>query len=155
MKDIVSLVPGFNEALARLPGTLGAYADLAASLDRGVLPARSRIEIALVVANRVRCEYCRWVMSRLAAAKGMTEEEIFFAGMGISRGRRESAIARLARLMVSGTELQQKRLCEQPDSRMFTQAELAEIIAQVALAVLTCTVLQSVAPRPVKANREA
>jgi alkylhydroperoxidase family enzyme len=155
MNDIVSLVPGFDEALARLPGTLGAYAELAKSLDRGTLPLRSRNEIGLIVAARVRCDYCNWVMQRLAARAGMNEEDILFASMGISRGRREAAVARLARLMVSGADIQQARLTDHPDARMFNQAELAEIIAQVALAVLTCTVLQGIAPRTITARREA
>jgi alkylhydroperoxidase/carboxymuconolactone decarboxylase family protein YurZ len=155
MKDMDSLVPGFDEALARLPGTLGAYADLAHSLDRGTLSARSRAEIGLIVATRARCEYCLWVMQRLAAKQGMTEEDILFASMGIARGRREAAVARLARLMVSGAEIEQKKMSEHHDARFFNQAELAEIIAQVALAVLTCTVLQGIAPRPVTARREA
>lgn len=155
MKDIDSLVPGFEEALARLPGTLGAYADLANSLDRGTLSARSRAEIGLIVAARVRCEYSLWVMQRLAAKLGMNEEDILFASMGIARGRREAAIARLARVMVSGAEIEHKRLSEHPDARFFSQTELAEIIAQVAMAVLTCTVLQGIAPRPVTTRRAA
>jgi alkylhydroperoxidase/carboxymuconolactone decarboxylase family protein YurZ len=155
MRDIDRLVPGFEEALARLPGTLGAYAELANSLDRGTLSPRSRAEIGLIVAARVRCEYSLWVMQRLAAHQGMNEEDILFASMGIARGRREAAIARLARLMVSGAEIEQKRLSQHPDARLFNPAELAEIIAQVAMAVLTCTVLQGIAPRPIPARREA
>jgi alkylhydroperoxidase/carboxymuconolactone decarboxylase family protein YurZ len=154
MKDMDSLVPGFDEALARLPGTLGAYADLANSLGRGTLSERSRAEIGLIVAARVRCEYCFWVMQRLAAHEGMNQEDILFASMGIARGRREAAIARLARLMVSGAEIEQK-MGEHPDTRFFNQSELAEIIAQVAMSVLTCTVLQGIAPRPDTARRAA
>lgn len=155
MKEIVSLVPGFSVALARLPGTLGAYADLVASLERGTLSKRSRLEIGLIVANRVRCDYCRWVMERIASNEGMREEDIFFAGMGISRGRREAAIAKLAQTMVAGTPLDPSAAANAPQARMFTQTELAEIVAQVALSVLTCTVLQSVAPQPVAARKEA
>ena len=155
MKEIVSLVPGFSVALARLPGTLGAYADLVASLERGTLSQRSRIEIGLIVANRVRCDYCRWVMERIADNYGMRQEDIFFAGMGISRGRREAAIAKLAQIMIAGTPLDPSAAACSPQARMFTQTELAEIVAQVALSVLTCTVLQSVAPQPVTARREA
>lgn len=155
MKEIFPLVPGFSVALARLPDTLGAYADLVSSLERGTLSQRSRLEISLIVANRVRCDYCRWVMERLAANEGMREEDIFFAGLGISRGRREAAIARLAQLMVAGSPLDPTAAARAPQARMFTQTELAEIVAQVALSVLTCTVLQSVAPQTVAARREA
>ena len=155
MKEIVSLVPGFSVALAHLPGTLGAYADLVASLEHGTLSQRSRIEIALIVANRVRCDYCRWVMERVAANHGMRQEDIFFAGLGVSRGRREAAIAKIAQTMISGTPLDPSAAASAPQARMFTPTELAEIVAQVALSVLTCTVLQSVAPQPVTARREA
>ncbi|MEO7744414.1 MAG: hypothetical protein ABIR98_15870 [Usitatibacter sp.] len=155
MKEIVSLVPGFSVALARLPGTLGAYADLLASLEHGTLSQRSRMEIGLVVANRVRCDYCRWVMERLAANQGMREEDIFFAGMGISRGRREAAIVKIAQMMIAGAPLDPSAAARAPQARMFTQNEFGEIVAQVALSVLTCTVLQSVAPQTVTARKEA
>ena len=119
------------------------------------LSLRSRLEIGLIVANRARCDYCRWVMERVAANEGMREEDIFFAGLGISRGRREAAIAKLALLMVAGMPLDPSAATNAPQARMFTQTELAEIIAQVALSVLTCTVLQSVAPQTVTARKEA
>ena len=147
MKDIVYLVPGFQDALERLPGTLGAYNDLVRTLERGTLSARSRSEISLIVANRIGCDYCRWAMERMAEHQGMRQEDIFFAGLGISRGRREAAVARLAKRMVECTDAAGNVNCDPQDARMFGQAELAEIVAQVALVVLTCTVLQGLAPR--------
>ncbi|HYC36013.1 MAG TPA: hypothetical protein VEC19_06300 [Usitatibacter sp.] len=155
MKDIAALVPGFNEAMEKLPGTLGTYNDLTTSLARGTLSERSRAEIGLIVANRIGCSYCRWVMERVAEHQGMTQEEIFFASLGISRGRRESAIARLAKRMVEGTDAAGNVNCDPRDARMFGQAEIAEIVAQVALVALACTVLQALAPRATPVQREA
>jgi alkylhydroperoxidase family enzyme len=155
MKDVVYLVPGFEAALERLPGTLGAYNDLQRQLERGTLSSRSRSEIGLIVANRIGCDYCRWAMERVAEHRGMRQEDIFFASLGISRGRREAAIARLAKRMVECTDAAGNVNCDPQDARMFGQAELAEIVAQVALVVLTCTVLQSVAPNAVPARKEA
>ena len=155
MKDIATLVPGFTTAMERLPGTLGTYNDLVASLSRGTLGDRSRAEIGLIVANRIGCSYCRWVMERVAEHHGLTQEEIFFAAHGISRGRRESAVARLAKRMVEGTDAAGNVNCDPRDARMFGQAEIAEIVAQVALVALACTVLQALAPRATPVQREA
>ena len=155
MNDIATLVPGFTAAMERLPGTLGTYNDLVASLGRGTLSDRSRSEIGLIVANRIGCSYCRWVMERVAEHNGMTQEEIFFGGLGISRGRRESAVARLAKRMVEGTDAAGNVNCDPRDARMFGQAEIAEIVAQVALVALACTVLQALAPHAVPVRKEA
>jgi hypothetical protein len=155
MKDIASLVPGFTAALDRLPGTLGTYTDLQLTLDRGTLPMRSRTNISLIVANRIGCPYCRWVMERLAEKQGISQEDIFFASLGIARGRRESAVARLAKQMVEGTDSAGNVTCDPRDARLFGQAEITEIVAQVALVALACTVLQTLAPRPIPARKEA
>src|SRR5215213_5169328 len=88
MRDIDSLVPGFAPALERLPGSSEAYGNLMRALDKGGLSMRNKAEIGLLVAQRVRCDYCIWVMSRLAERRGMSGEDVLFAGMGIARGRR-------------------------------------------------------------------
>lgn len=156
MRDIESLVPGFAAALERLPGSAEAYGNLTRSLEKGGLSMRNKAEIGLLVAQRVRCDYCIWVMSRLAERRGLSGEDVLFAGMGIARGRRSAAVLRLAHKMIEGPRIATTIECDPADSRMFSDAELAEIVAEVALAVLTCSVLQSIAPRlPATQRREA
>ena len=147
MREIESLVPGFAEAVKRLPGSAEAYGNLLSSLDHGTLSMRNRAEIGLLVAHRIRCDYCIWVMSRLAERRGLSGEDVLFAGMGIARGRRSAAILRLVAKMVAGNEVARKIECDPADARLFTDAELAEVVAEVALAVLTCSIVQSLAPR--------
>lgn len=147
MRDVDSLVPGFTAALDRLPGSTEAYGNLMRSLDRSSLSMRNKAEIGLLVAHRVRCDYSIWVMSRLAERRGLSAEDILFAGMGIARGRRSAAMLRLAHKMIAGPKLATTIDCDPADSRMFSDIELSEIVAEVALAVLTCSVLQSIAPR--------
>ena len=156
MRDIDSLVPGFAAALERLPGSSEAYGNLSRSLDKGSLSMRNKAEIGLVVAHRVRCDYSIWVMSRLAERRGLSGEDILFAGMGIARGRRSAAVLRLAQKMVAGPKMATTIECDPADSRMFNDTELAEVVAEVALAVLTCSLLQAIAPRmPTTHRREA
>ena len=156
MRDIDSLVPGFAAALERLPGSAEAFGNLQRSLDKGSLSMRNRAEIGVLVAQRVRCDYSAWVMSRLAERRGLSAEDVLFAGMGIARGRRSAAVLRLAQKMIEGPRISTTIECDPADSRMFSDAELAEIVAEVALAVLTCSVLQSIAPRmPATQRKEA
>ena len=147
MRDIDSLVPGFAAALERLPGSTEAYGNLMHSLDKGTLSMRNKAEIGLVVAHRVRCDYSIWVMQRLAERRGLSAEDMLFAGMGIARGRRSAAVLRLVQKMIAGTKLATTIECDPADSRMFSDEELAEVVAEVALAVLTCSVLQAIAPK--------
>ena len=147
MRDIDTLVPGFTAALERLPGSAEAYGNLSSSLEKGSLSMRNKAEIGLVVAHRIRCEYSTWVMSRLAERRGLSGEDILFAGLGIARGRRSAAVLRLAKKMIEGPKMATTIECDPADSRMFSDGELAEIVAEVALAVLTCSVLQAIAPR--------
>lgn len=156
MKDIDTLVPGFTAALERLPGSSEAFGNLERSLEKGSLSMRNKAEIGLLVAQRVRCDYCIWVMSRLAERRGLSGEDVLFAGLGIARGRRSAATLRLVQKMIEGPRIATTIECDPADSRMFSDAELAEIVAEVALAVLTCSVLQSIAPRvPATQRREA
>ena len=153
MRDIDSLVPGFAAALERLPGSSEAYGNLMRSLEKGGLSMRNRAEIGLLVANRIGCDYCIWVMSRLAERRGLSGEDVLFAGMGIARGRRSAAVLRLVNKMVAGTQIARKIECDPADARLFNDTELAEIVAEVALAVLTCSILQSLSPRMARRQR--
>ena len=54
MKDIQTIVPGFDAALDRASWTRSTYDNLSRSLARSVLPLRCRAQIMLVVAQQIR-----------------------------------------------------------------------------------------------------
>jgi AhpD family alkylhydroperoxidase len=147
MKDITSLVPGFAAALERAPGTLSTYRDLARALEHSVLPLRCRAQIGLLIAQAVGCEYCAWVHSCLADAQGLNAEDVLFARAGSSRDRHEAAILRVAHKMVAGDELRDALEFVPSQARSASCTVLAEISAHVAFAILTCYVLQGIAPK--------
>jgi AhpD family alkylhydroperoxidase len=147
MKDIQALVPGFDAALDRASWTRNTYDKLATALARSVLPLRCRAQIALLVAQQIRCDYSLWVHARLAEGLGMSAEDILFAQACSARDRHEAAVLRIAYRMMSGGELREA-VTRHPEA--FTGAGdtvLTEIAAHVAFAVLTCYVLQGIAPR--------
>jgi AhpD family alkylhydroperoxidase len=147
MKDIQSLVPGFDAALDRTTWTRATYDKLSAALARSVLPVRCRLQIALVVAQQIRCDYSLWVHARVAESIGMSAEDILLAQACSARDRHEAAVLRIAYRMMAGGELREA-IARHPEALAGSgETVLTEIAAHVAFAVLTCYVLQSIAPR--------
>jgi hypothetical protein len=147
MQDIQSIVPGFDAALDRASWTRSTYDNLARALGRSVLPLRCRAQIALVVAQQIRCEYSLWVAQRMAESIGMSGEDILLAQVGCARDKHEAAVLRIAYRMMSGGELREA-IARNPEAVVGAgETVLTEIAAHVAYAVLTCYVLQSIAPR--------
>ena len=143
---IDKLVPGFNAALENVPGTLNAHKRLEKALEGGVFPARLRAQIGLAVATQIRCDYCQWVFSCLAANCGLSGEDTLFAAAGTAIDRREAAIVRLAQRMVAGGILLKKVDVEARDSGVLQDSEVAEVAAHVAFTILSCYVIQGIAP---------
>jgi len=147
MQDIQTIVPGFDAALDRASWTRSTYDNLSRSLTRSVLPLRCRAQIMLVVAQQIRCDYSLWVGQRIAESIGMSGEDILLAQVGSARDRHEAAVLRIAYRMMSGGELREA-IARNPDAVAGAgETVLTEIAAHVAYAVLTCYVLQSIAPR--------
>jgi AhpD family alkylhydroperoxidase len=149
MLAIDKLVPGFANALENVPGTLHAHKRLEKALEGGVFPQRLRAQIGLAVAAQIRCEYCLWAYSRMAADAGLGGEESLFAIAGSSIDRREAAILRLAQRMVAGGILLKKVDVEARDTGVLRDSEVAEVAAHVAFTILTCYVVQGIAPATV------
>jgi AhpD family alkylhydroperoxidase len=153
MNDISTLVPGVNAALERFPGTVNAYRNLSETLSQSVLSERSRALIGLAVAQHIRCDYCVWVYTRLASHAGLNGEDMLFACAGTSRDAREAAMVQLSLAMMSSGVLRSPADCDPAAARLFTQSEITEIFAQVAYAILSCYVVQSLAPEGRAATR--
>ena len=146
MNGIDTLVPGFATALESIPGTLHAHQRLEKALEAGVFSARMRAQIGLAVAQQIRCDYCQWVYQCIAAKAGLSGEDVIFASAGTAIDRREAAMLRLAQRMVAGGILLKKVDVEPRDNGVLREAEVAEVAAHVAFTILTCYVLQGIAP---------
>lgn len=144
MTPIESIVPGFAPALGRAPVTLATLRKLRAAVEQTPLSARSRALIAVAIAHQLRCDYCVWVHSCLAGTSGLTGEDIFLAGAGTALDKREAAIVKLACRVVSDGVF--KNPLATTASRNLGEPEAAAVVAEVALAIVNCYVLQSIAP---------
>jgi hypothetical protein len=145
MLAIDKLVPGFDRALAAIPGGVEMARVLDDSTEEATLGARLCALIRVAVAERAGGPYARWAMSRMASRQWVGAEDIFLATVGSARDPVESAILKAAMRMATTAR-------RTPPSEFDALARLlgapkaTEVVAQVALAMLACEALAAIAP---------
>lgn len=131
-------VPNLYASLANSPAALRGYLALRDSLAAGVLTERQREQLALLIAQENRCDYCVAAHTmRGHRLLGMREEELFDTRRGRDEDPHSDAILRVASGVVrSGGRVEDTLLAEAREAGV-TDAELAEIVAHIALNTLS------------------
>jgi len=96
MQVLDTLVPGFEQAVERLPGARETLRRLQVARQEGMVSDRSQALIGIAVAHRVGGSYARWVMERAASRAGINAEDILLASLGTAVRAREQKIVRAA-----------------------------------------------------------
>jgi AhpD family alkylhydroperoxidase len=146
MSRIENIVPGFTAALGRAPVTQVTHHKLLKALEESPISGRSRALIGLAIAQQLRCEYCIWVQTCLAQAAGLNGEDIVLARAGTALSAHEAKIVKMARRVVSDGIFRNRI---DPDAQAgLGDFEAAAVVTEVALVIVNCYVLQSLAPTP-------
>ena len=145
MLAIDKLVPGYDTALAAIPGGTEMARVLDQSTEEGNLPLRTSALIRVAVAQRAGGPYARWAMHRLAEREWIGAEDIFFATAGTARDPVEAVIVRTASRMANTGKRAHPSDFEAL-ARMIGMPRATEVVAQVALSMLACEALASIAP---------
>jgi AhpD family alkylhydroperoxidase len=148
-------IPGFRQALQASPAAQEARAKLARTIDEGRLPARARALIALAVAQEGGCEYCVWAQTNVGRAAGLRWEDVSFACAGTAIDAREAAIVKLSRLIARTGTFAPEEVRAFARDPLIGAADVVEIVANAALAVLDNYMIQGLAPSAVPAARRA
>ncbi len=133
----LGVVPNMMRTMAQSPRVLEGYLALSGALSRGLLPATLQEQIALAVAEANACNYCLSAHTALGRRAGLSDEELTASREGRAVDAKANAALQFAvavlrhRGAVSDEELAHVRAAG------FSDAEIAEIIAHVALNVLT------------------
>ncbi|MCG8382408.1 MAG: carboxymuconolactone decarboxylase family protein [Gammaproteobacteria bacterium] len=131
------VVPNMFRAIGNSPAALESLWTSFGALGKGKLNAKLGEQIAVLVADINRCEYCLAAHTALGQKAGASVEEMALAQAGQSSDPRTQAAldfsAKLVknRAKVSQADVQAVRNAE------FDDAEIAEILAHVALNVFT------------------
>lgn len=129
--------PAMFRAVANSPAALRSMWSAFGALGGGVIGARLGEQIAVAVANRNACAYCLAAHTALGQKAGLSAEALAEAQQGRSDDPRTAAALRFAlrlvdaRGQVGDADLQALR------AQGFTDEEIVEILAHVALNLFT------------------
>lgn len=129
-------LPNMTRVMANAPAVLEGYLGLAGALARGVLPARLREQIALVVSEANRCDYClsaHWAVGRRL---GLSADELAAARRGGGEAKTAAAL-RFALLVNNARGDVAPADLEAVRAAGYSDEEITEILAHVALNAMT------------------
>jgi AhpD family alkylhydroperoxidase len=133
MQSAGGSVSKFIGVLAGAPAALRAYARMRHELRGGALPRRTRERIALGVAERRGDPYSIAQHARTARAAGLGLDEIARARSFTSSDPREAALLEFLRALLDADGRPKAHLGEEAREVGWTDEELLEAVAQVAL----------------------
>jgi uncharacterized peroxidase-related enzyme len=133
----LGLVPNMMRTMASSPAVLEGYLGLSGALGAGRLPAELREQIALAVAQANGCSYCLAAHSLLAGKAGLAAGDVVAARRGDASDPRARAAIRFALAVVASRGGVADVELERVRGAGFGDSEIAEIVAHVALNVLT------------------
>jgi uncharacterized peroxidase-related enzyme len=94
------VIPNLARVIATSPAVLQGFTQLMTSLSTGKLDARLREQIALVVSEANRSQYCLSVHTSRGADAGLQEAELANSRLAISSDPKVEAVLRFARTLV-------------------------------------------------------
>ncbi len=123
--------------MANSQAGLQGYLNFSNAMSKGSLSPKLRKQIALVVAQDHECEYCLAAHSAIGCTVGLSEEAIRDSRRGKSPDGKEADILEFASTLV----VNRGRVTDEEIARVrkagVTEGEIAEIIANVSLAIFT------------------
>jgi uncharacterized peroxidase-related enzyme len=123
--------------MASSPAVLEGYLGFGEALGHGSLPARLREQIALAVAESNGCDYCLSAHTALGRLAGLKDEELARSREAAASEPRADAALKFAAAVLAG----KGTVGDEEFARMrragFTEGEIAEVVAHVAINVFT------------------
>lgn len=100
VKSKFGMVPNIAKAMANAPSVLAAYLAMNDRLSTCSLHKKTREQIALLVAQRNRCDYCLSAHCAIGKIVGLSSEELISSRQGTSRDSRTNAVLQIAGAIV-------------------------------------------------------
>lgn len=132
VKGKLGVVPNMVKSMAVSTPVLESYLGFSGAVG-GTLDARERELISLAVAEVNGCEYCAAAHSALAKMVGLSADEIRAAREGSGKSQRQQVVVELAAAIARERGAVSDAHIETARKAGLTDAEIAEIVANVAL----------------------
>ncbi len=133
----LGVVPNMMRTMAQSPSVLEGYLGFGAALRRGGLPAGLQEQIALAVAEANSCDYCLSAHTALGRGAGLSNDELAGSREARAADPKAAAALQFARAVVERRGDVRDQDLASVRTAGYTDGEIAEIIAHVALNVLT------------------
>ncbi|MEN6458043.1 MAG: carboxymuconolactone decarboxylase family protein [Thermoguttaceae bacterium] len=133
----MGMVPNMIATMARSPAVAEAYLAFSQNLAIGGLPLKLREQIALTVSEANQSAYCLSAHSFLGRRAGLTESDLPDARHGTASDPRTNAALVFARRMVEDRGHVNDEDLQEVRHAGYTDSEIVEIIANVALTLFT------------------
>jgi uncharacterized peroxidase-related enzyme len=133
----LGVVPNMMRTMAQSPQVLEAYLGFGAALRRGRLPSGLQEQIALAVAEVNACDYCLSAHSALGAGAGLSSEQLTASREGRDSNPRSAAALTFAHAILERRGAVRDQELERVRAAGFSDAEIIEVIAHVAMNVFT------------------
>lgn len=132
------VVPNMVRTMGNSPALLEGYLSFSGALDHGTLGAKTNKLIALAVAESNECNYCLSIHTYLGLNLVKIDAETLEAARkGTSTNAKTDAILKFAKIVISKKGRISEADVETVKAAGVTEGQVAEIIGQVALNVLT------------------
>lgn len=137
VKAKIGFAPNLYRLIGNSPAALEGTLALSGALSKGSLDAKTRERIALAVANINGCDYCNAAHTAIGKSLKLDVAEIEANRGGHSQdARAEAAVSFARKVAVSRAEVSEADVAA-VRAAGYSDAELVEIVAHVALNVLT------------------
>ena len=133
----LGVVPNVMRTMAQSAAVLDAYLGFAAALRRGSLPVALHEQIALAVAEANSCDYCLSAHTALGRAAGLSNDDLAASREARAADPKAAAALEFARAVVDRRGDVRDQDLARVRAAGYTDGEIAEVIALVALNVFT------------------
>ncbi len=137
VKSKLGKVPNLMRTLGQSPAALEAYLGFSRTLAAGILPAKTREQIALVVAEQNGCDYCLAAHSLIGQGAGLSPTAITDARRAVAAEAGTDALLKFASAVVANRGLVSDDTLAAVRAAGASDAEIVETVAHVALNLLT------------------
>lgn len=137
VKAKLGLVPNLVRTFAQAPAVLDGYLGLSGALAQGTLSGQVREQLALTLGEANGCDYCLSAHTLGAKAAGLSPADIEAARRGTAADPKTDAILRFASAVLDQRGAVSDEAVTAVRAAGATDAEILEVVAHVALNVLT------------------
>jgi uncharacterized peroxidase-related enzyme len=123
--------------MANSPAVLEGYLNFSGALSSGQLSAKLREQIALVTAQENHCNYCLSAHSAIGKMVGLNHEQVVASRKGTGETDKTTAALAFAKRVLDTKGQVTESDLDAVRAAAFSDGEIAEIIAHVALNVFT------------------